>query len=224
MIGSACFAVASIPALAEIVPAEAIGITYFVGSIFFTSASLLVLVTTTRSKVATQIHRPRPRTHVVEMVLDLVVWAAAIQLIGTIWFNISTFEAMDQMLSAHGENLRVWSPDFFGSVCFLLSSGLSWFAFCNAPWCADRANPAWRSTLLNLIGSVMFMLAAIAAYTLPSTGDLLDASLANSGTMLGALCFLWGARLLLVTAAPGSGTDESIGADASDMGEVHAER
>ena len=41
------------------------------------------------------------------------------------------------------------------------------------------------------------MLAAVAAFTRPATDDLLDASLANSGTMLGALCFLWGARLLL---------------------------
>ncbi len=38
MIGSACFAVASIPGLSDLVPG-AVGVTYFVGSIFFTSAA-----------------------------------------------------------------------------------------------------------------------------------------------------------------------------------------
>jgi hypothetical protein len=45
-------------------------------------------------------------------------------------------------------------------------------------------------------------LAAIAAFTLPSTDDLLDASIANSGTLLGALCFFWGARLMLLPPVP----------------------
>lgn len=55
---------------------------------------------------------------------------------------------------------------------------------------------------VNLAGSVFFMLAAIAALTLPSTDDLLDASLVNSGTLLGAACFFWGARLMLVVSDP----------------------
>ena len=48
---------------------------------------------------------------------------------------------------------------------------------------------------LNLLGSVFFMASAIAAYVLPDTGDLLDASVANSGTFLGAVCFLVAARI-----------------------------
>ncbi|HZO66413.1 MAG TPA: hypothetical protein VFB74_15535 [Kribbellaceae bacterium] len=43
------------------------------------------------------------------------------------------------------------------------------------------------------------MAAALAAFVLPSTGDALDASLANSATLAGALCFLIGARLLVRT-------------------------
>lgn len=63
MIGAALFAAASIPALAEVVPADVIGVAYFVGSIYFTSASLLVLVTTTRSMMASQSPRPRLAIH-----------------------------------------------------------------------------------------------------------------------------------------------------------------
>ena len=41
------------------------------------------------------------------------------------------------------------------------------------------------------------MAAALAAFVLPSTGDALDASLTNSATLTGALCFLIGSRLLM---------------------------
>jgi hypothetical protein len=39
MVGSACFAVASIPAVAEVVPGPVLGAIYFVGSLFFTPAT-----------------------------------------------------------------------------------------------------------------------------------------------------------------------------------------
>ena len=56
---------------------------------------------------------------------------------------------------------------------------------------------AWLVAALNLAGSLLFMAAAIAAYVVPDTGDPLDSSLVNSGTLTGALCFLVGAQLLL---------------------------
>jgi hypothetical protein len=46
---------------------------------------------------------------------------------------------------------------------------------------------------------VFFMAAALAAFVLPSTGDAVEASLANSATLTGALCFLIGTRLLTRT-------------------------
>lgn len=186
MIGSACFAVASVPALAEVVPAATIGVTYFVGSLFFTSAAFLVAVTTWRG------------TSSPDGVLQGVDWAAAIiQLGGTVWFNVNTFHAMQDNIGAHEENLRVWTPDFIGSVCFLVSSYLSIVSACHGPWCYRREDRDWRVAALNLLGSVFFMAAALAAFTVPATDDLLDASLANSGTLLGAVCFFWGARLLM---------------------------
>ncbi len=48
-----------------------------------------------------------------------------------------------------------------------------------------------------MVGSIFFMISALAAFVVPDTGDLLDAALANSGTLLGALCFFWAARLLI---------------------------
>jgi hypothetical protein len=48
MIGAGCFAVASIPMLSDAVQDDIIGTKYFVGSLFFTTASVLVAPTTWR--------------------------------------------------------------------------------------------------------------------------------------------------------------------------------
>ncbi|HEX2467156.1 MAG TPA: hypothetical protein VHJ54_03025 [Solirubrobacterales bacterium] len=172
MIGSACFAIASLPAASDLSD-EAVGITYFVGSIFFTSGGFEQL-RTAHGK-------------------GLELWAAIIQFVGTLWFNIDTFDAMSDRLSsagAHAQNLLVWTPDAAGSICFLVSSVLAGIA-ARAEGRAAR-HIAW----LNLAGSIAFGASAIAAYVVPNTGDLLDASLATSGTLIGAICFLWGAALL----------------------------
>jgi hypothetical protein len=187
-IGSVCFALPSIPALAALVPPSVCAATYFVSSLFFTSAALLVTVTTWSA--ASAAGSPG-------VVRSVDWWAAIIQLAGTLWFNLDTFHALQLGLSAHQENLRVWTPDFLGSICFLVSSELSLLAVCRRPWCVCRGNRDWTIAALNLAGSVFFMLSALAAFTRPATDDLLDASLANSGTLLGAICFLVGARLLL---------------------------
>mgnify|MGYP003693665657 CR=1 FL=1 len=39
-------------------------------------------------------------------------WAAAVQLLGTLFFNVTTFEALNTAFTASQQNLRVWSPDF----------------------------------------------------------------------------------------------------------------
>jgi hypothetical protein len=172
MIGSACFAIASLPAASDLSD-EAVGITYFVGSIFFTSGAIEQL-RTAHSK-------------------GLELWAAIVQFVGTLWFNVDTFDAMSDRLSsasAHAQNLLVWTPDAAGSICFLVSSVLAAIA-ARAEGRAAR-HIAW----LNVIGSIAFGASAIAAYVVPDTGDLLDASLATSGTLIGAICFLWGAALL----------------------------
>ena len=118
MIGSFFFALGSVPGYASLVPASVVGITFFVGSIFFTSAAFLQLVQSTD---------------------PIDWWASAIQLAGTIWFNINTFDAMQTGLDTHQQNLRIFTPDFIGSVCFLVASYLAVWAVCSGPWCVTRA-------------------------------------------------------------------------------------
>jgi hypothetical protein len=60
-----------------------------------------------------------------------------------------------------------------------------------------------------MAGSVAFGISAAAAFVIPSSGDVLNAELSNLGTLVGALCFLIGAILML---SPES-TDASVPAD-----------
>lgn len=65
-------------------------------------------------------------------------------------------------------------------------------------WAAWRPHsPAWWITLANLTGSIAFGVSAVAGYISPATGELRNAERSNLGTLVGAVCFLAGALLLL---------------------------
>jgi hypothetical protein len=180
IVGSGFFALGSAPGFSSLASAEVVVVTFFVGSIFFTSAATLQYLGTTDGRWWSW----RPA--------DIAWAAAAIQLVGTLWFNVNTFAARNPGLDAEEADVRIWTPDYIGSVCFLVASGLAVAALGHPPW---RDRRPWRVAGLNLAGSVFFMGAAIAAFVLPETDDLLDATLANSGTFLGAVCFLVAARI-----------------------------
>ena len=54
----------------------------------------------------------------------------------------------------------------------------------------------WRIAWLNMIGSILFMISALASFVLPRTGELINSRISIAGTLLGALCFLIGAILM----------------------------
>jgi hypothetical protein len=198
-----------VPALAALDSSAAwIGVTFFCGSICFTSASLLQLIT-----AAELPHRLRPRSERRPLrprawLPATVDWlGAAIQFPGTVLFNINTFAAMNTALTTRQVNVRAWAPDTIGSACFLVSSLL---AFANAEhrWLSWRPGDLdWWIAACNLFGSVAFGVSALASFVSPSTGLAANGSLANVGTALGALGFLVGAVLL----APQAERRERIG-------------
>ncbi len=208
IVGSACFAVGSLPGYASLVGATADGVTYFVGSIFFTGAAYLQYVECISAprNLIPEVQR-RARLVAVEA-RRIDWWATAIQLAGTIFFNVTTFTALDAHLTAKRQDLVVWTPDAFGSICFLVASELA-FAEAGHAWFSWRpGSMGWRIAALNLLGSVFFGISAIAGWVQPATGNLLDAALDTSGTFLGAVCFLIGAALLLVP-DPGTAPNEA---------------
>src|SRR3954447_8715335 len=98
VVGSACFVVASVPAYLNAVGGVGDGITYFVGSIFFTTASFLQLVQA-QTPSMTGVDEGRQYTsEPVKMWRWLPhdrSWLAAItQFAGTLFFNVSTLAAL----------------------------------------------------------------------------------------------------------------------------------
>ena len=197
VVGSACFALGALPGYASLVGARADGVTYFVGSIFFTSAALLQLLVSIGAVRADE----RPRAGVQWRLLvraprQAEWWAGSVQFVGTLFFNVSTFVALHQNLTVTQASRHVWRPDVFGSIAFLVASGLA-YAGVRRPWWAWRpCDLGWSVATLNMVGSVAFGVSAVAAKVL-SNGDLRNAALANLGTFVGALCFLSGALLLI---------------------------
>jgi len=184
-IGSSLFAIgavlASIPGVAHPIP----GVTFFTGSIFFTTAALIQWLLSGRPRFAGWSGADASDW-----------WSAAVQFVGTLFFNVSTFAAILD-LSLLGEVRHVWRPDVFGSAAFLLSSVLAIIACTDRDRLWDPAARSWKVAWLNMFGSVAFGVSAVAARIPLETGTVANPMLDNLGTFLGALGFLGAA---LVTA------------------------
>jgi hypothetical protein len=217
MIGAFCFAVASIPAIAEPLGPLPVAIVYFLGSIFFTSAALF------------QLWSSRDR-------LDRL--ASAIQLAGTVFFNVNTFAAVVDAVEPIRPDLLIWAPDAYGSACFLVSSAIAQFVALRdvnrgVGWAAvnrrrddwprlrerighalgNRWHEATRDlhsdeiwiAYFNLAGSVAFGISAIASFVVPDTGEAINAAAVSTWTLLGAIGFFVAAFLLVEERRAGSG-------------------
>jgi len=201
-LGSLCFTVAALASQWGSSSRPAIGVTFFVGSIMFTSASYLQYSETVNVERGLEPQtRPR-RWRPASWEPRRIDWlAAAVQLVGTVFFNVSTFAAMKHGFSTHQSNHRVWAPDALGSICFLVSSELAYAEVCHRWLCLKLRSLSWRIVSLNMLGSIAFGVAAIASLIEPSSGEPISARLANGGTALGGLCFLVAALALMPEAA-----------------------
>src|SRR3954454_1383254 len=194
-VGSALFVLGALPSYAVAVGVRWDTATFFVGSLFFTAAAFL----TYREAVdaAPVGENPSRRRVLVFQPRRIDWWASAVQLAGTLYFNVSTGAAMQVDLAVQSADRYVWRPDAIGSICFLVASALAWIEVCHG-WIAWRPRSwAWWITLVNLLGSVAFGVSAVASYIVVATGELRDAERANLGTLVGAVFFLIGALLLL---------------------------
>jgi len=178
-VGATCFLVGPLPGFAELVGLRADGRVFFVGSLFFTAAATVQWATTS----------PRHDRG--------AWWSASWQLVGTLFFNRSTWDALQSAVGSPGYDQVVWRPDALGSVCFLVSGTLAWAA-AGGSWRRRPPRTAdGRIAAVNLAGCVAFGLSALTAYVVPSSAHEIDAALAALTTCLGALAFLVGALLLL---------------------------
>jgi hypothetical protein len=154
--GSACFLVAPFPGFLQLVGPVADGVVFFVGSLLFTSAATLQWLQTInadRGPAGTARRRRRVLTFEPRR-LDW--WSSGIQLAGTLFFNATTFRALQTGLGSPSYDQVVWRPDALGSACFLVSGYLAYVGSPAACWGArggrrSRRSPpstssaAWRS-------------------------------------------------------------------------------
>jgi hypothetical protein len=179
-LGSTCFLVGPFPGYVQVVGDSADAVTFFVGSILFTLGGAL------QSRLAWSERRTPDGGRA-------AWWSAIVQSAGTLFFNVTTYQAMHVALTSSEYNRLVWRPDWRGSICFLVSGFIAYRASPRQGWhglLPERGDAGWWQPGINLLGCIFFGISAVAGYVVPSTGSMLDQAAANWNTSLGAACFL----------------------------------
>ena len=188
VVGSACFAVGVPVSQAQSLAPTVAAAVFFIGSIFFTSASSVQML------LAWVAMRPRALLNL----RDYDWSSAAAQWVGTLFFNVTTLAALIQVAGTKPVSDQVvWRPDAVGSVLFLVSSAVALTPESRKARHEHVRGRSWAIAALNMVGSVFFGISAVGAYVVPDTDEVLNSAWANGGTFLGAVCFLVGALLVI---------------------------
>ena len=169
---------------------------YFVGGIMFTTgayASLLGAINAPRGVEADgTVTADRWRWWSYES--ERIDWLATFVLFaGTLAFGVSLIASFINGLDTRGVDRLVWRPEVIGCVLFLISGHLAMGEICHRfKPCLRRRDLGWAIVAINQVGSILFMVAALAAFTRPETMDEVNVGIANWGTLLGAACFAIG--------------------------------
>jgi hypothetical protein len=131
-LGSTCFLIGPFPGYAQLVGDSADAITFFIGSILFTAGGGL------------QSWLAWPEQHSAGGG-GAAWWAAIIQSAGTLFFNLTTYQAMHTALTSPEYNKLVWRPDWRGSICFLVSGAIAYRASSRHRWLPVRGDAGWWS-------------------------------------------------------------------------------
>ncbi|MEU9093211.1 hypothetical protein [Streptomyces sp. NPDC048428] len=115
--------------------------------------------------------------------------------VGTLVFGINLLSSLLQGLSVQQVNRLVWAPDMVGCSLFLLSGHFALVEVCHGRPGIRPRDLGWWIAAVNQLGSVLFLGAALADFTRPATGSLVNIDIANWGTLTGALCFSAGGVL-----------------------------
>ena len=188
-LGSTCFLIGPFPGYAELVGESADAITFFVGSILFTAGGAL------QSRLAwSERHSPAGG--------GAAWWAAIVQSAGTLFFNVTTYQAMHTALTSP-EYDRARLAARLARVDLLPRLGRDCLPRFGTSRVVARA---WRRGLV-AAGSEPARLRLLRnlrrrRLLVPSTGSMLDQAAANWSTSLGAACFLACALDTVLSEAP----------------------
>jgi hypothetical protein len=120
-------------------------------------------------------------------------WRGAVVLfVGTLLFAVSLVAAFAEGLTPRQSNGWIWLPDMLGCVCFLVSGHLAMLEVGGGRVAVRVHVLTWWVVSVNQLGSVLFLLAGLAAFVRPATAAEVNAGLVNWGTFAGAVCFAIG--------------------------------
>ncbi len=189
---------------------------FFIGSLLFTIAAYLQLLEAANGDVAEASGSPRARWRWLGWKTRNLGWlASAVQLFGTITFNVDTADALLAGLSWEQEDLLVWTPNAIGCACFLIASALAWVELSHGAWSFAPRSVSWWGVAMNAIGSAAFAASALYSFVRPGLPDVQEIWLAGLYTFVGALCFLVGSYLLIPELFDGKVRESTTGTTAN---------
>ncbi|MFI9770243.1 hypothetical protein ACIHJG_25725 [Streptomyces sp. NPDC052415] len=166
---------------------------YFAGGLFFNTGgyvSLLQVINAPRHEGGGQGRLVTGRWRWWSYEPMRVDWLSAFVLFaGTLVFAVDLLDSFLQGLNIHQVNRLIWVPNVIGCALFLISGHLGFVEICHGRPCLRLRDLGWRIVAVNQLGSALFMVSALAAYTRPATDSLVNADIANWGTLAGAVCF-----------------------------------
>ena len=175
---------------------------FFIGSIFFTGAAFCQLLESINAGDSAGLYQEE----VSHSTFQWMAWhpqrigymASLVQLIGTVMFNFNTGSAFFSDLTWIQENILIWTPNIIGCICFLIASRLAFMEACHGYWGWKPGSLEWWITVLNLLGSIGFMVSALYSLAVP-VGDSSETFIWLSAlfTFQGGICFLIASYLLL---------------------------
>jgi hypothetical protein len=194
LLGGSLFAAGALLAQLGVGSQVTVNVTYLVGGFFFSlggyASILLVVGLSGDERGAAEGGRMRwwrPQ---------LSGWLSAVVLfVGTLLFAVSLVAAFAEGLTPRQSDGWIWLPDILGCACFLVSGHLALRDAGDGPLGVRVRDLGWLVVAINQIGSILFFLAGIAAFTRPATSTAIDMGLVNWGTFAGAVCFAVGGAM-----------------------------
>lgn len=186
VLGGSLFALGAAFAQLGVVGLPTVNVTYLVGGCFFSFGGYvsILLANDTDTDERTPWWRFRPHSR---------SWLSAYVLfVGTLFFAVSLVAAFAEGLTPRQSDGWIWFPDMTGCVCFLVSGHLAMLDVGAGRVRVLAHLVGWWVVAVNQLGSVLFFLAGIAAFTRPATSDEINTGLVNWGTFAGAVCFAVG--------------------------------
>lgn len=198
VIGGAFFALGAAVAQFGSGSATTCAVIYFVGGLFFNTGGYTSLLQVINSPLPEngphELVTPRWRWWSYEPLR--IDWVSTFVLfLGTLVFGVNLTDSFLDGLSVRATNQLIWGPDMIGCVFFLVSGHLALVEVCHGRLRVRARDLGWWVVAVNQLGSVLFLVSALAAYTRPATGTPVNVAIANWGTLAGALCFVLGGVL-----------------------------